>query len=120
MSMLTPTVKAQRCRLAVVALLAMLAGCQTGPQQEAHEAQVVKPAAIQAAVERAKLDWACDKLTSNLLAAKQREANIYSVDRAEYRVEVSGCGKRSVYTVACSNRPYCSALTESATIEKSH
>jgi hypothetical protein len=89
--------------LALVAVLAT-AGCQT-QQQMVQSSQGM---AVQTALNRAKFDMNCSSATGQVLSTnvsqpsvQGRFASAYGVQRMEYTVGVTGCGKRRTYIVVC-------------------
>ena len=89
--------------LALVAVLAT-AGCQT-QQQMVQSSQGM---AVQTALNRAKFDMNCSSATGQVLSTnvsqpsvQGRFASAYRVQRMEYTVGVTGCGKRRTYIVVC-------------------
>ena len=93
-------------RFVFVALIGVLAtvGCQT-QQQLVQSNQAI---AIQTALSRAKFDMNCPSATGTVLstnvsqpAVQGRFASAYGVQRFEYTIGVTGCGKRRTYIVVC-------------------
>jgi hypothetical protein len=89
--------------LALVSVLAT-AGCQT-QQQMVQSSQGM---AVQTALNRAKFDMNCSSATGQVLSTnvsqpsvQGRFASAYGVQRMEYTVGVTGCGKRRTYIVVC-------------------
>src|SRR5207248_9434779 len=89
-------------RFVFVALIGVLAtvGCQT-QQQLVQSNQAI---AIQTALSRAKFDMNCPSATGTVLstnvsqpAVQGRFASAYGVQRFEYTIGVTGCGKRRTY-----------------------
>jgi hypothetical protein len=79
-------------------------GCQT-QQQMVQSSQGM---AIQTALSRAKFDMNCSSATGQVLSTnvsqpsvQGRFASAYGVQRIEYTVGVTGCGKRRTYIVVC-------------------
>ena len=104
------------CRLLLAAML--LGGC-AGPEAQEKRLQELEPAALDAAKERARTDLGCeDPVTTNVLSRSPGDAGIYSIDRAEYKIAASGCGKRIVLTVACTKHGLCSALAQDAVVQR--
>ena len=80
------------------------AGCQT-QQQMVQSSQGM---ALQTALNRAKFDMNCSSATGQVLSTnvsqpsvQGRFASAYGVQRMEYTVGVTGCGKRRTYIVVC-------------------
>jgi len=93
-------------RFVFVALIGVLAtvGCQT-QQQLVQSNQAI---AIQTVLSRAKFDMNCPSATGTVLstnvsqpAVQGRFASAYGVQRFEYTIGVTGCGKRRTYVVVC-------------------
>jgi len=89
--------------LALVGVFAT-AGCQT--QQEMVQSQ--QGMAVETALNRARFDMNCPSATGQVLstnvsqpAVQGRFASAYGVQRFEYTVGVTGCGKRRTYIVVC-------------------
>jgi len=89
--------------LALVAVFA--AGCQT-EQQMLQSSQGM---AVQTALNRARFDMNCSSATGQVLSTNVSQPSIqgplggtaYGVQRMEYTVGVTGCGKRRTYIVIC-------------------
>jgi hypothetical protein len=89
--------------LALVGVFAV-AGCQT-QQQMVQSSQGM---AVQTALNRAKFDMNCSSATAQVLSTNVSQpsiqgtfVNAYGVQRLEYTVGVTGCGKRRTYIVVC-------------------
>ena len=89
--------------MALIGVLATV-GCQT-QQQLVQSNQAI---AIQTALSRAKFDMNCPSATGTVLstnvgqpAVQGRFASAYGVQRFEYTIGVTGCGKRRTYVVVC-------------------
>src|SRR6266566_452174 len=81
--------------LAFVGVFAV--GCQSQQQM-----------AVQTALNRARFDMNCSSATGQVLstnvsqpAVQGRFASAYGVQRFEYTIGVTGCGKRRTYIVVC-------------------
>ena len=88
------------------------AGCQT--QQEMVQGQ--QGMAVQTAVNRARFDMNCQSATGQVLSTNVSQPMIqgtfrsaYGVQRIEYTVGVTGCGKRRTYIVVCPQGGGCFA-----------
>ena len=88
------------------------AGCQT-EQQSLQSSQGI---AVQTALNRAKFDMNCSSATGQVLSTnvsqpqiQGRFASAYGVQRLEYTVGVTGCGKRRTYIVVCPQGGGCFA-----------
>src|SRR5436309_10470512 len=93
-------------RYTFVALVGVLAttACQT--QQQMVQSQ--QGMAVQTALNRARFDMNCSSATGQVLstnvsqpAVQGRFASAYGVQRFEYTIGVTGCGKRRTYIVVC-------------------
>src|SRR6184192_689579 len=89
--------------MALVGVLATTA-CQT--QQQMVQSQ--QGMAVQTALNRARFDMNCSSATGQVLstnvsqpAVQGRFASAYGVQRFEYTIGVTGCGKRRTYIVVC-------------------
>ena len=93
-------------RYTFVALVGVLAttACQT--QQQMVQSQ--QGMAVQTALNRARFDMNCPSATGTVLSTnvsqpevQGRFASAYGVQRFEYTIGVTGCGKRRTYVVVC-------------------
>src|SRR5881392_1952067 len=93
-------------RYTFVALVGVLAttACQT--QQQMVQSQ--QGMAVQTALNRARFDMNCPSAKGTVLstnvsqpAVQGRFASAYGVQRFEYTVGVTGCGKRRTYIIVC-------------------
>src|SRR5215470_15719859 len=89
--------------LALVGVFATV-GCQTQEQM----VQGQQGMAVQTALNRARFDMNCPSATGTVLSTnvsqpeiQGRFASAYGVQRFEYTVGVTGCGKRRTYIVVC-------------------
>jgi hypothetical protein len=81
------------------------AGCQT--QQQMVQSQ--QGMAVQTALNRARFDMNCASATGTVLSTNVSQPQVqgrfagaaYGVQRFEYTVGVTGCGKRRTYVVVC-------------------
>jgi len=80
------------------------AGCQTQEQM----VQGQQGMAIQTALNRARFDMNCPSATGQVLSTNVSQPSVqgrfvsaYGVQRFEYTVGVTGCGKRRTYIVVC-------------------
>jgi hypothetical protein len=102
----------------VAVCCAVLAGCAS-PQRAERNVEDMQPAAIAAAEDRARTDLDCSALSSKVLSSEHsRVRDAYSLQRIEYRIEVQGCNRRTVFSVACAPKSPCSALSESGLVER--
>jgi hypothetical protein len=88
--------------LALVATAAM-AGCASGPPF-IDQAQ---PEAIAIAQRRAAFELSCPNTSAQVLSREtlQPVSFRFGIERAEYTIGVSGCGKRATYVVICPDQP---------------
>jgi hypothetical protein len=88
--------------VAVVALAA-LAGCASGPPF-IDQAQ---PEALAIASHRAAFEFNCQAVTPQVLSRQtlQPISFRFGIERAEYTIGVTGCGKRATYVVICPDQP---------------
>jgi hypothetical protein len=90
-------------QLAAIALVA-LSGCQTTDQiLDAQE-----PAAMDAALKRARFEMNCPDakasvLSKRLVEPSMRASRFGVPDRNEYTIGVEGCGKRETAIVVCAS-----------------
>jgi len=108
-------------RLMLAALVGLLAltACRSTPEGVQQMAQAMEPLAIDAAKERAQSDLNCAALKTTVLSRETGGiSSEYDLHRVVYRVETSGCRLRTVYSVACTPKGVCSAISESGTVER--
>jgi hypothetical protein len=86
-----------------VVALATLAGCASGPPF-IDQAQ---PEALAIAKHRAAFEFNCPNVTPQVLSRQtlQPISFRFGIERAEYTIGVSGCGKRATYVVICPDQP---------------
>lgn len=91
-----------RCTL-LAATAALLAGCASGPPF-IDQAQ---PEAMAVAQRRAAFELACPAATTQLLSREtlQPLSFRFGIERAEYTIGATGCGKRATYVVICPDQP---------------
>ena len=98
-------------RLAPLALLVALAGCQSTDQLLAGG----DAPAIRTAEARARFELNCPAASGSVLSSRVvvPEDLRRAVERAEYTVGVAGCGQRAVYIVGCPlGDPNCIAIRQ--------
>jgi hypothetical protein len=101
------------------AALLMLAACASNPGQTQDQVKAMEPQARAAAEERATTDLNCGAISTQVLSSEHGNLNdAYSLRRVVYRVQATGCGMRVNYSVACSVKSVCSALSEGGMIER--
>ena len=72
------------------------------PEQVERSVESMQPGAIAAAEERARTDLDCGALTSKVLSSDHSQVrDAYSLRRILYRIEVRGCNRKTVFSVAC-------------------
>jgi outer membrane murein-binding lipoprotein Lpp len=87
----------------------VLAGCQTTPLLDSAQ-----PAALNAAVSRAKFDFNCPTATGQVLSRENVQEPMGTIrfsptPRVDYTIGVSGCGKRGTFVVVCAEGGGCVA-----------
>jgi hypothetical protein len=92
----------RRLTLVYLSALAAMAGCASGPPF-IDQAQ---PEAMTMAQRRAAFEFNCPAATAQLLSREtlQPISFRFGVERAEYTIGVSGCGKRATYVVICPDQ----------------
>lgn len=88
-----------------IAIPILLSGCASGPPF----IDQMQPTAIDMAVRRGQFEMNCPAATGTLLSSETLQPlvrpgpwmRVGGVDRAEYTVGVSGCGKQTSYVVIC-------------------
>jgi len=95
----------------------LISGCLITPSQREQRMDQLQPVALDAARERARLDLACDQpIDAKVTSRSPYEGGLYALDRAEYKITASGCGRQVLLTVACSSERLCSALAQNAPV----
>ncbi|MBS7789822.1 hypothetical protein KTR66_07445 [Roseococcus sp. SDR] len=98
-------------RLAPLALILGLAGCQSVDQMLAQGG----PAAVRTAEARARFEMNCPAAQGSVLSSRSVIPMDMprAIERAEYTVGVAGCGQRAVYIVGCPlGDPNCVAIRQ--------
>jgi hypothetical protein len=92
----------RRLTLVYLSGLLAMAGCASGPPF-IDQAQ---PEAMTMAQRRAAFEFNCPAATAQLLSREtlQPISFRFGVERAEYTIGVSGCGKRATYVVICPDQ----------------
>lgn len=82
---------------------AALAGCASGPPF-IDQAQ---PEALTIAQRRAAFEFSCPSVQTQVLSREtlQPVSFRFGVERAEYTIGASGCGRRATYVVICPDQP---------------
>jgi hypothetical protein len=91
-------------RAMVVATVAAVSGCATVPLTTEKE-----PMAMETALKRARFDMNCPEATGTVLSKQTIESpvrgpRVHGVDRAEFTIGVTGCGKRQTLVVLCADQ----------------
>lgn len=83
--------------------VAVLAGCASGPPF-IDQAQ---PEAMTIAQRRAAFEFNCQAVNTQLLSREtlQPISFRFGIERAEYTIGASGCGKRATFVVICPDQP---------------
>jgi hypothetical protein len=86
-----------------LATVAVLAGCASGPPF-IDQAQ---PEALAIALRRAAFEFNCPAATTQVLSREtlQPVSFRFGVERAEYTIGATGCGKRATFVVICPDQP---------------
>jgi hypothetical protein len=110
-------VKAASRRLMSLSVL-ILAACQTVPIGSTGRLDALQPNAISAAKDRARMDLGCEAdIASQVISRAASEPGLYALDRDEYKIAATGCGKQILLTVACTRDRLCSALAQGAPVQ---
>src|SRR3712207_4472811 len=98
-----------RIMLGAVLATAALAGCQSQQQTLADE----QGAATQVALRRAQFEMGCPTATAEVLSSNLLQPAYWrGLERAEYTIGVSGCGRREAYiSVRQLGSPSCLATS---------
>lgn len=83
----------------------------TGCSSTASRLDEYQPAAVDSALQRARLELSCPEATGTVLSRRELEAEWkkpsspvsiqVGYSRAEYTIAIEGCGKRTTMTVVC-------------------
>jgi hypothetical protein len=89
--------------ISCLAAAALLAGCASGPPF-IDQAQ---PEALAIAQHRAAFEFNCPNVSTQLLSRQtlQPVSFRFGIERAEYTIGATGCGKRATYVVICPDQP---------------
>lgn len=106
----------------VMILLAVAAGvlgaCATKDEIR-RRVEAMEPDAQQTARERAQVDLNCGTMTTRIIDRQVGELDrLQGLHRVVYRIEASGCGRKSLYAVACLHNGFCSAMSDSGLVER--
>ena len=97
----------------------LIAGCQIPAAKVQQDVSAMEPAAVIAAQERARTDLDCGAVKTAVLSREAPPSQtLYTLARYVYRIEAQGCGRRTVFSVACVVNSACSAMSESGTVER--
>ena len=89
--------------IGLAALAIAVFGCTT----DAQYMQKLQPQAVQTAVNRGKVEMACQQVTGEVISEDMLQPAIQGFyarggpERAEYTIGVSGCNQRQTYIVIC-------------------
>ncbi|MBN8491628.1 MAG: hypothetical protein J0M00_09425 [Burkholderiales bacterium] len=88
---------------AAMAVTVVLAGCASGPPF-IDQAQ---PEALAIAQRRAAFEFNCPNVSTQVLSREtlQPISFRFGIERAEYTIGATGCGKRATYVVICPDQP---------------
>ncbi|HRH87965.1 MAG TPA: hypothetical protein PLO41_14040 [Rubrivivax sp.] len=83
--------------------MVLLAGCASGPPF-IDQAQ---PEAMTVAQRRAAFEFNCKDVSTQLLSREtlQPVSFRFGIERAEYTIGASGCGRRATFVVICPDQP---------------
>lgn len=94
-------------------MLVVVSGCAS-QQQFLNQ---IEPTALSAAQNRAQFELNCPSVTTSILSRKMiQPVWAGGIERAEYTIGVSGCGKRSVYMAVCPDASNCNAFAQTGRI----
>jgi hypothetical protein len=84
------------------AALSVVSGCASGPQF-IDQAQ---PEAVAMAQRRGQFELSCPSAAAQVLSREtlQPISFRFGIERAEYTIGVTGCGKRATYVVICPDQ----------------
>lgn len=110
-------IHARRLLPATVALMT-LAACATRQNQE-DQVKALEPRALAAAQERAATDLNCGAAKTEVLSTDHGDlSSLYGLRRVVFRVQATGCGLRTTYSVACAVNSMCNAMSEGGMVER--
>jgi hypothetical protein len=116
---MSDTVRASVWRRFILAGAALTAGCQIPAASVEQSMSAMEPAAVSAAQERARTDLDCGAVKTTVLARESPpNQTLYTLARYVYRIEAQGCGRKTVFSVACVVNSPCSAMSESGIVER--
>ena len=94
-------------RMAALAAVVLVAGCQTQAQMLASD----QAAASQVAARRGQFELSCPQVTTSILSSNVLQPLLWGgEERAEYTIGVAGCDRRTTYVVVCAlGSPSCFA-----------
>jgi hypothetical protein len=95
-------------------LLALLVGFPvvTGCQSQSQILASDQDTAVQTALRRARFELSCPEATASVLSSEMLQPALWGgLERAEYTVGITGCGKRAVYLVVCPDASGCFAAS---------
>ena len=110
--------RGSRVAVALMVVSCALSACATKDEIR-QRVEAMEPDAQQAARERAQTDLNCAKMATRIVDRQVGELDrLQGLHRVVYQVEVSGCGHKSLYSVACSHKGLCSAMSDSGLVER--
>ena len=100
-------------KISVLLVLAGLSGCATQvPLLDQYQ-----DAALGTARSRAAFELSCQQVDASVLSRKIIEPiALRGIQRYQYTVGVSGCGKKVVYWTMCVDQSNCNALADTSRI----
>jgi hypothetical protein len=112
-------VQLRAARLVPILGLLALAGCGSSANTTEEHVKEMEPQAEAAAQERAATDLACGAISTQILEREHGDlSGAYGLKRVVYLIQATGCGMRARYSVACSVKSVCSALSDGGVIER--
>jgi hypothetical protein len=105
-----------RLLILVLSLAILATGCATSPQMVKDN----QPAAIQAALDRSRVDLGCQNPHANVLSHEAIVPQVGSGGWVEggrktaYQILVTGCEKSGTFTVNCTDMGMCTATMNQA------
>lgn len=103
----------------LLAVAASALGACATKDEIRQRVEAMEPEAQKAARERAQVDLNCGTMTTRIVDRQVGELDrLQGLHRVVYRIEASGCGRKSLYAVACSHNGLCSAMSDSGLVER--
>lgn len=105
-------------RLACIAMVCLMNACAT-KEDVRQRVAAMEPEALDAARERARSDLACGAVKARIVDRQVGELDrVQGLHRVVYRIEAAGCGRKSMYAVACTHKSMCSAMSDQGVVER--